>query len=304
MKNTIRIIGFLILASMLVAITCIPSRADLDTTLHSAFCTLHSQSRTLHSALCTLHFSSVSDGILELTISLSSPRGVCAMLCEITYNPQSLLLLSCGTPCEDLNLSFADFDGSLRLLLDSTKNSPPECELVHVYFKRIGNGATNLNLTCLDALYLDGNSGPVATSVTVTANLPPCEQGNNTTLTPPNEQGNTAAPAPPNEQGNTATPATAPNLTHFSAQDGKITFTVAANKDCFAAGARLFLVDLESGEITDVTVAGVVGRDGIFTARYPLDEEKSYSVVVTALAFCGLNCSSGEKTTALIPRQH
>ena len=276
-KNTIRIIGFLILASMLVAITCIPSGADLDTTLHSAF--------------CTLHFSSVSDGILELTIDLESPHGICAMLCDLKYNPKALVYLSGGTDDANIHFKAIDNSGELSFLIDSNRNSAPRGTLVRLYFKMIGNGAPNLSLTCReDALYLD-DRGEIRTAQLKITSLPPDS-------TPEDDlaSGNPAS-------GKPSSVAAPPHLLTFEIGNSEISFSVKTDQG-FAAGMRLFLVELESGETSDVVVAGVVGKDGILAGKYRLEDEKSYSVVATPIAFYGQKTSKGEKITALILRQN
>ena len=218
------------------------------------------------------------DGLFEVTIDLSSTYGVCAVLCELDYNPDSLIFLSCGAGTDNLNLTFLDFGGTLRLLVDSPENSPPECELVRLYFKRIGNDAADLALTCLNALCLDENFQILSANFTVLADLPS------------DEQDNTKAPTP------------LPKIIHASAQEGRISFDIAVNGDCFAAGVRLFFVDLGGeGENFEVIVAGIVGQDKILRGEHRYRSDKSYAIVVTALGYDKHGAARGEKIVLISP---
>lgn len=277
MRILFRMIGFLTLVTMLVVISRIPVGAGDDNAQDVTRLILHSIQN--------------DDGILELTIELDSPHGICAMLCDLKYNPKALVYLSGGS--DDVNIHFKaiDFGGSLSFLIDSNRNSAPRGTLARLYFKTIGNGAPDVSLNCReDALYLDdrGEIRPAQLKIT---SLPPDS-------TPEDDlaSGNLS-------NGKPSSVAAPPRLLTLEIGNAEVTFSVKTEQG-FAAGARLFLVELESGETTDVVVAGVVGKDGILAGKYRLEDEKSYSVVATPLSFYGQKTSKGEKITALIAHQN
>jgi hypothetical protein len=231
------------------------------------------------------------DGILTLEICIESEKGICAMLCDLEYNPAALLYLSGGSDDASISFKAVDRGGKLSFLLDSAQNSAPCGTLARLYFKTIGNGAPDVSLTVReDALYLDdrGEIRPAQLKIT---SLPPDS-------TPEDEL---ASGNPSN--GKPSSVAAPPHLLTLEIGNAEVSFSVKTDQG-FAAGVRLFCVDLESGERSDVTVAGVVGKDGILAGKYRLEDEKSYSVVATPLSFYGQKTSKGEKITALIAHQN
>lgn len=268
LKPTIRVAGILLFAAILMIFLCTPIGAE-NVNKEEGIC------------LCLRAKDDGKEGLFEVTIDLSSARGICAMLCDLEYNPDNLVFLSGGSSNEKINLELVDFGGILRLLLDSSENSPPECRLVTLYFKRIANGGDDLDLTCREALSIDEGAEILTVGVAVFNDLPS------------NEQGNTDAPEPP------------PRITYAAVCDGTVLFTVNVGEDFFAAGVRLFFVDLDGeGEHFEITVAGVVGRDGVLRGEYRFSTIKSYAIALTALGYRGNRTVRGERCTAICHKQN
>jgi len=276
MKTFLRIIGFLTLCAMFVVIVRIPAEAEIDGTQSEVRLVLHS--------------SETGDGILELLIELDSSCGISAMLCELEYDPDVVIYLSGGASDSEMSFKAIDFGGSLRFLIDSNESSAPCGELARLYFKVTGNGKPRFSLTCREsALYIDGRGEICPTAVKVTLPQPEKDTENDST--------DGAGGEDPSDETH------APRLLDLEIRDFEIAFTVGIERG-FAAGVRLFIVDLDSGESADITVAGVVGEDGVFTGKYRLQEEKSYSVIVTPLSFCAEKRLDGEKKSAVIAWQN
>lgn len=264
MRMLLRITGFVIVVALLAVFICFPVGAERDET---------------DAVRLFLSAAEDEEGFVTLEITLDSRGGICALLCDLEYDPETLIYLSGGAVDEKMHLSVVDFGGELRFLLDSAQNSAPDGALLLLYFKRIGGKAPDFALKCrYDALCFDGNEIITAPTVAV------CDP-------PPNGS------SPP-EASSPDTPDTKPRLLAFEQENGRLTLAVAA--DGFAAGVRLFFVDLGGGgEHFEACIAGVTGANGIFRGEYLLPTDKSYAVVVTPLGY-GRSVKKGERAVVFL----
>ncbi len=261
-KVLLRAVALLILAALLGGLVCLPVEAGDGA---------DSGARLLCRA------SEAEDGILEIEISLESEFGICAMLCELDYTPDSLIYLSGGATDESVSYTEIDFGGELRFLIDSRSNTAPDGVLARLYFKRTGRGRECLSLDCRAARYL-GDAGEILTlevdgvpDISINAD----ESGEE-------------------DDGYL------PEITVRGIDVGRVRFKVKA-EDCFAAGVRLFFADLSGeGEHFEVLVAGVVASNGVFRGEYCFSPDKRYALTLTAVGYGGRDVVRGEGTTVIL----
>ena len=223
------------------------------------------------------------DGILELEISLDSKMGMCAALCVLNYNPDSLIYLSGGAPDDSVSFTAVDFGGELRFLLDSRQNTAPNCVLACLYFKKTGEGKRGFSLKCRDMRYLGGKGEILSAEAFVVADMPSDDA----------------------ESGEKREEYAPPQLAFWNVNERGISFEVKARRGCFAAGVRLFFVDLGgAGEHFEILIVGVVTSDGVFSGEYRFCPESRYAVSVTALCYDRLGVCCGERATAIVPFQN
>ena len=78
-------------------------------------------------------------------------------------------------------------------------------------------------------------------------------------------------------------------------------FEVDVGKKRFAAGIKLFAVDLESGESREYYILGITGKDGVYLGNAEIELYEKAAVIVTAAGYEREGMACGEKLTALIP---
>lgn len=264
-----RVVGFVIAATMLGGFLCSPiGAADSD--------------KRNNNIRLFLYEHTGEEGIVELDISISSSMGVCAMLCELEYDPDSFIYLSGGACDENINFKAVDFGGEVRFLMDFITNSAPDGNPARLYFKRIGTGCSNFSLTCQDALYIDENGEISRANVQIFADMLPEKD---------------EIQAHPNDE-------IAPAIVNAEVRDDSVFFSVGVSDECFAAGVRLFFVDLSgNGDHFEALVAGAVRAGELLRGEYRFCSDKSYAVVITAQGYSGRHAVGGEKITLLYTRQ-
>ena len=265
-----RVVGFVIAAIMLVGFLCSPiGAADSD--------------KKNNNIRLFLYEHTGEEGIVELDISISSSMGVCAMLCELKYDPDSFIYLSGGACDENINFKAVDFGGEVRFLIDCITNSAPDGNPARLYFKRIGTGSSNFSLTCQDALYIDENGEISCANVQIFADTPLEKE---------------EIQAPPNDE-------IAPTIVNAEIRDDSVFFSVGVSDECFAAGVRLFFVDLSgNGDHFEVLVAGTVRVGELLRGEYLFCPDKSYAVVITAQGYSGKRRVKGDKITLVYTQQN
>ena len=256
-----RVVGFVIATIMLGGFLCSPiGAADSD--------------KKNNNIRLFLYEHAGEEGIVELDISISSSMGVCAMLCELEYDPDSLIYLSGGACDENINFKAVDFGGEVRLLIDCITNSAPDGNPARLYFKRIGTGSSNFSLTCPDALYIDENGEISRANVQIFADTPLEKE---------------EIQAHPNDE-------IAPTIVNAEIREDSVFFSVGVSDECFAAGVRLFFVDLSgNGDHFEVLVAGAVRVGEMLRGEYRFCPDKSYAVVITAQGYSGKRTVKGDK---------
>ena len=266
MKILLRAVAIIVVVALLGTLVCLPVGAG-DKGNESI--------RILYRA------REMEDGLLEIEISLESESGVCAALCVLNYDPDSLIYLSGGAPDGSVCFTAIDFGGELRFLLDSRQNTTPDCVLACLYFKKTGAGRQNLSLRCQDARYL-GESGEI-----LSADVPVVAEG------------------PADEESVGDRDERVPSqITAQGVERGKLSFSVKAAKGCFAAGVKLFFVDLGgAGEHFEVLIVGVVTSDGAFSGEYRFCPDNRYAVTVTALGYDRLGAYPGERAMVIFTPQ-
>ncbi len=263
MRVILRAVGGIIVAAMLICFICSPVGA--------------AEGGTENAIRLFLRATEVEGDILEVTVSLDSESGICALLCTLEYDPESLIYLSGGACDGKINFKAIDFGGSVRFLLDSRENSAAKGEIVTLYFKRIGHGSAGLALKCEgEALYCGEGADILSARVEVDGEIGSADIGCN----------------------GGREERKAPEIISLVENGGRLDFSVAVDGVCFAAGARLFFVDISGGgRHFEVVVAGVVGKDGVFEGRYLFGGDIGYAVVVTAVGYGRGRIDTGEKIT-------
>ncbi len=226
-----------------------------------------------------LDYNYLEDEMTEVVLSLSSSNGVCALLGEIEYDENAYLLLSCGAEGEIFDFKYADIGDSVRFLLDSTENSEPEGILARFYFKKVGEGEKkSFLLKCEKGgiIYLDKKSDPVPY---VSVDMTDSESKNET-------------------EREEDTP---PVLQRTEKNGTSLSFSVKADKNCFAAGVRLFCVDLSGeGKHFEAQILGVVNENGEFKGKYVFCDDAEYTVIISAVGYKRDGRAPGEKEVIFI----
>ncbi len=225
---------------------------------------------------------------IEVSLSLESEYGIAAFFGEIIYDPDELLYLGSESGECELALSAADLGGCVRILSDGVKNSEKSCVLSRLRFKKTGNRQTTLTLS--------GNGDEYAFFFDEKGNLQPFTA---------RLEGCTISEKADCEIKDGANEASTPRLLNFepSVQDDGVDFCfeIAAPSRCFAAGIKLFVVDLERGTCDAVYIVGIVAN-GLFSGKYRFNapNAKRLSVVITPISFDRLGEKRGAKTVNII----
>ena len=213
------------------------------------------------------------EDILVLEVCLESDNGVCALLCDLEYDAERYIYLSGGSVDEKINFKAIDFGSVVGFLLDSGENSNAECVLARLYFKRIGQGKARFTLNSRDNALGVGDNLEICsyqTRILSDTSVP----GDNTDKGDSNEL---------------------PRLVSLNMGSEKIVFSVKSPHDCFAAGVRLFFIDLSGGgEHFGVFVTGIIKRGGMFAGEHTMPQG-NYAVIVTALGYSARELIRGEK---------
>ena len=222
-----------------------------------------------------LRCGNIDGEVLELEVCIESDSGVCAMICDVEYDSERYIYLSGGATDEGVGFKAVDFGSTVSFVIDSVENTFQDGVLAKLYFKRISDGRAKFTLISRDdAIYLGASSDILSSRVQVVSGE--CVLGGN-----------------PDSGGGTGE-IYEPRLIDVNVSSNAIAFWVEAPRGCFAAGVRLFFVDLSSGEYSEVFVLGVVGG-GLFSGEYRHAPNGSYAVVITALGYGAREVRAGEK---------
>ena len=229
-------------------------------------------------ALIWLEGEEKEGGEVEIAVCLESSRGVCGVLLDIIYDSDEFLLLSVGVECF-LELSYVDLGGRVRVLLDGVENCDAEGTLLRLYFIRRmgGGGAAEFLIRGAEAYSIFGE-GIIRENVLV---------GRGFVI------------------GGSDVQLEGVELVSLSvglSEEGEVELgmTLAASKDAFAVGVRLFLIDLGSnGERSDVLISSVGAVKGS-EMRCSFSVTGACCVVITPIVYVGRHAFEGEKRVTII----
>ncbi len=225
----------------------------------------------------------IEDGGIEVILRIEEGQGIAALLAGLSYDGEKLLFLGGGSSV--MSLTYEDVGDQVRFILDLHENTPSKCELATFYFQRIGEGDCALSLS-----FGEGDSCLYFNSEWKLSPLSP-------TLPEPCTVRDTAQAKEETEQ---------PRLLSLSLErrDGavaEIGFEVSVENGHFAAGIKLFAVDLESGESREYYIFGITDKGGRIACTYEIELYKKTAVVITAAGYERSGMICGEKRIELMP---
>ncbi len=231
-----------------------------------------------------LEYRDNGDGEIEAVLKLESEAGIAALACEMAYDSNVLLYLGCGEGEGGMTLTARDMGECVRFLLDGAQNSPSQCTLASFYFKRISTDAAMLSLSSMGdkcSFYFDGQ-GELKQ---LAASLSGCLIG-----------GGSAEDTSESDYS--------PRLLNFELiryeERAEVSFEVTAEDGFFAAGVKLFVLDIKRGTYDTVYAVGVA-QNGSFSGKcaLPFRADAELSVVITPVAFDRIGTVFGEKLTSI-----
>ncbi len=252
--------------------------------LFTVFCMLFCQDIPICAAKADINISSecrmTETGEYEVSLYLLSDQGICGIMCDMEYDEDSFLFLGGGSECA-LKLTYVDVGGGVRFILDGIENSKRECVLARFYFKRIGPRECRIKLSGVgeaSAVYLSVTGHTVSAKAAFRG----CSAVEDTSAAPSAEL---------------------PEFKSFEiferGGEWVLSFEVKGGNGNFAAGARLFLLDLEAGKTEDIRVVGVSDAEGIFKGEYILSGQRKIVISATALGYRREGEIRGERETAI-----
>lgn len=225
------------------------------------------------------------DGEVEVALKVVCEGGVCGLLGELEYDAESFLLLSCGSDAEGVDFSYYDGGGAVRILLDGVENTVAAIVLVRFYFKRVEGaiGSAVFSLGDIEAFYLSAKCELCELDVEV--GVGSVEVG--------------VVNAPMGADKKDLPVLTGAEVIRSEGGEVEIILSEIVGREYFAAGFKIFFVDLDSGEVDEMYIFGVLDRSGggevIFERRVEHGERGRFSVVVTPLAIDREGVVEGEK---------
>ena len=234
--------------------------------------------------------SSEDDEGVEIILKLNSEHGLAAILAELNYDGEDFLFLGCGS--DIMTVTYSDVGDGVRFLLDLSENSPSECVLATFYFKKIGSGGGDFSLNIgddADCLYFEEGNSPVPAKPTLCG---VCGVDGEAQSVADSSEPRLLSVSFENCGGKSENGGGKNVLFHFEVDVGK---------KRFAAGIKLFAVDLESGESREYYILGITGKDGVYLGNAEIELYEKAAVIVTAAGYEREGMVCGEKLTALIP---
>ena len=213
---------------------------------------------------------SVASGECLLTLALHEDTWLCGILLEIGY-PQNLRLLEVERIVggDHAVVSCADLGDRVRVLLDSPSNVYLEGDLIRFRFSNDGADDLRFEISNVTAYsFGEGDLVPLRLSV-----AKDCEEDRADEL---------------------SASVSSVALTQ-SNEILELGFSVFLPSGCFAAGARVFLVDLVAHSISDFRLVGVVREHGFFAGSVDLLPNGKYCVIVEPLGYRRGKVEKGEE---------
>ena len=212
---------------------------------------------------------SVASGECLLTLALRDGAWLCGILLEISY-PQNLHLLEVERIVggDHAVVSCADLGDRVRVLLDSSTNVYLEGDLIRFRFSNDGSDDLQFKISNVTA-YAFGEGELVSLRLLVAKD---CEEDR-----PDVFSASVSSVA----------------LTQNNESLG-LGFSVSLPSGCFAAGARVFLVDLVAHSISDFQLVGVVRERGFFVGGVDLLSDGKCCVIIEPLGYRRGKVEKGE----------
>lgn len=245
------------------------------------FCAQVAESEREMGEVCAVEMKcGEKDGIIELTLGFECGGGLCGALAEVTYDASAFLLLSGGFYGDGgLVFSYSDRGGAVRVLIDVAENRG-EKMTVSIYFGRVEGyvGGGSFEVSSIEA-YRFSDVGEVCRVEVIGGRK--------------GEIGEVKAA----EEADDGGAVWISEVKCIRGDGGLIAVTVrgGARQNFFAAGARIFAVDLESGRSEDLYAVGVIANDGLFEWHLPISFSGAVSLVVTPIAYDRSGAYEGEK---------
>ncbi len=233
-------------------------------------------------ARCEVELSGVEGegGVIEILLQFASEGGICGIYGEMFYDADEFLLLSCGADAEEMVFSYYDCGGEVRILLDGVENYCGEGALVRFYFGR-AEGAVRggvFSLGKIEAFCFSEEGGFSELGVDIesdTFEVGACRGAEERSVP------------------------VLSDIEILSGENGevKVLLSGEVSGDYFAAGFKIFAVEVDSGKSETVYVLGVIGSGGeaLFERSAVLSARGAASIVVTPLAFWRGGAVEGEK---------
>lgn len=227
---------------------------------------------------CEVRMTCSEGDVIEVWLELLCDGGMCGAVGDISYDAESFLLLSCGIEeMSGVNFSFFDSGGDVRILIDGVENFTRGVR-VSFYFGRAdgysGGGifmASGIEVYAIseleDVCRVDADECAACELV--------CEDLS------VDEERVIVVNGVEVERGETG--------------EVEVVIFGCASGDFFAAGFRMFVVELNSGASESFFVVGVIRGGGAFERRVSLTSTERHSFVVTPLAFDRYGTDEGEK---------
>ena len=204
------------------------------------------------------------DEIIEILLDLWCNSGICGVSVDVYYDSDSFLLLSCGVEnVDDLNFSYLNGAGAVRILLDGVDNHPSEKIRVTFYFAGIDGVVKGgvFEARGIDAYQVSGNGQVLE-----------IEAGEGASCVVPGK-----------EQYDDLERRV--EVVGIDVDGHELVLLGRVSDGFFAAGFKVFTVDLQSGKNESFYVAGVVKSSTEFERRVTVNIEGAMVIVVTPIAF-------------------
>ncbi len=248
-------------------------------------------------------------GQITVVLRLSSEGGICGLLAEIGYDDELLVFLGCGlhtdnsgeengggemsiseSRASELKISYYEYDGKVRFLLDGVTNSERECALAEFYFGiregAVGGIAFNLSAVGEDYVLTLREDGKLRA---VSAKLLSC------TLSLASDEVKEEKPMLP----------ILCRSMLYRRGDGAVLSLSAEIFDgsCFAMGFKLFIISFDGAGAQGVTFSRVISRaceEKNIRQEITIEQQSALSIVITPLAYHRGGYIEGEKTVIFI----
>lgn len=238
-------------------------------------------------ARCEVEMSCVEGdgGVIEVSLGLECEAGICGALVDVEYNGDVFLLLSCGVDGEGLEISYADLGSAVRVLLDGAENCARGVS-VRLYFARVEGSVSGGSFQVGRVEAYRFSDGGILCALAADIGVSEVEVG---------------GVAKAESVG-----ASLLELEAVRGADGEVTAVICGvvSGGYFAAGFKIFALELGSGASETVYVVGVIGgsRGGIFERRVALSLRGNLSLTVTPLAYDRGEMSVGEKRVFVLSK--